>query len=416
MNFKFSKIKIFSFFLIFLLLFSLVFAQDSVSLIESNVYLESETTPVVISEVKDVLVIDYFYMTGCSACARMGPFLEKLVSEYNSNEIIVQLNSYEISSPQNSNLFSEKLLSFGVPADRQGYVPTVFINDKYFIGFSSDISDSINKLAKDFFENNSDSNDSVIINPDNSTKIDTTILGFLPFSVYLAGDTFTALLISTVILAGLDSLNICSITVLLFLIVYLVSIGSLKRVLKTGFVFIIVIYLFYFLFMLILSTIINNFILEFGFYIRLIIISACLFVGALLIKDFFFYGKGFSLSVPKSAKPILEKYLKQATLISTIIFALLASLVELPCTAVFPMVYSTILAEGMIGAERILWIAFYNLIYILPLLLIVLGTYFSWISVEDIDKKIQANKTKLKLLSGVMLILIAIYFALPFLI
>jgi len=249
-----------------------------------------------------------------------------------------------------------------------------------------------------------------------TTKIDTTILGILPVSVHLAADSFLAILFSTIIIAFFDSLNICSMTVLVFLIVYLVSIGSMKRVLKTGLLFTTVIYLFYFMFMLILTEIINAFILDYGFLIRLILVIFCGIVGLLLIKDYFFYGKWLSLRVPDSTKPILEKYLKQATLISTIIFAILASLVELPCTAIFPFVYSTILAEGMVvGVERIAWIALYNLVYVVPLLLIVFATYFSWVNIANVDEKIQKSKKALKLITGLILLLIGLYFALPIL-
>jgi thiol-disulfide isomerase/thioredoxin len=380
--------------LMVLLFSSFVFSQNS-GLVEN--YVSNETND-------DILEINYFYMTGCPACASMKPFLDEMVEKHD-----IKLNIFEVSTPTNSRLFVKFLENYDVPRSRWGSVPTVFIRNEYFIGYNDDITKSIESLILD---------DSYVsdANIGDSTKIDTSILGIIPISVNLVGDSFNALFASTVILAFLDSMNICSITVLIFLIIYLISIGSLKRVLKTGLVFTAVIYLFYFLFMLILSSIISMFILDYGFYIRSLVVVLALFAGILLIKDFFFYGKGLSLAVPKSAKPLLEKYLKKATLASTIIFALLASLVELPCTAVFPMVYSTILAEGMIvGFERIVWIAFYNLIYILPLLLIVFGTYFSWINIEDVDSKIQKNKKLLKLFAGIMLVLIALYFAAPFL-
>jgi thiol-disulfide isomerase/thioredoxin len=352
----------------------------------------------------NILEVNFFYMTGCPACASMKPFLDEMVEKHG-----VKLNTFEVSSQANSRLFVKFLEDYDVPRSRWGSVPTVFIRNEYFIGYNTDITKSIESLIL----NDSYVSDS---NVGESTKIDTKILGIIPISVNLVSNSFNALFASTVILAFLDSMNICSITVLIFLIIYLISIGSLKRVLKTGLVFTSVIYLFYFLFMLILSSIISMFILDYGFYIRSLVVVLALFAGILLIKDFFFYGKGLSLAVPKSAKPLLEKYLKKATLVSTIIFALLASLVELPCTAVFPMVYSTILAEGMIvGFERIAWIAFYNLIYVLPLLLIVFGTYFSWINIEDVDSKIQKNKKLLKLFAGIMLVLISLYFAAPFL-
>lgn len=358
------------------------------------------------------LEIDYFYTTNCPACGLTTPFLEEMVNKY---EIV--LNKYEITRPENSNLFRQKLDEYDVSQDRRGYVPTVFIGEDYFVGHNPQ---GIENKIIELMEINGETNHTIINENEkdsfigDATKVETKILGVIPVDFNLSGDNFINLFFSTIILGVLDSLNICSITVLMFLIIYLLSIGTVKRVLKTGTIFIAVIYLFYFLFVLFLSSLISMFILEYGIYIRSIVVFFSLVAGVLLVKDYFFYGKGISLAVPQSAKPILEKYMKQATVVSTIIFALLASLVELPCTAVFPMIYSTILAENMVvGIERIAWVALYNLIYVIPLIVLVLGTYFSWINVDKMDEKIQKNKKKLKLISGILLLIIALYFVLP---
>jgi thiol-disulfide isomerase/thioredoxin len=357
----------------------------------------------------DLVEVQYFYSIGCSACKEFSPFLEKMQEKYSFN-----LKKYEISSQENAKIFIEKLQSMGI---NDVVVPMVFIGDDYLIGnrqvqFESLLVTKLNLDKNIDLDKNESSLDK---NNSDDEKIHATILGIIPIDFSVSGDSFFAILISTIFLAGADSLNICSITVLIFLIIYLSSIGSLKRVLKTGLVFVTIIYLFYFIFMLVLTELISMFMLSHGFLIRITIIGACLFASILLIKDFFFYGKGLSLSVPKSVKPILEKYLKQATLISTIIFALIASLVELPCTMFFPMAFSTILAQAnIVGIQRIIWIAIYNLIYVLPLLIILLGVYFSSINIKNLDEKMQKNKTLLKLVSGVLLLLIAGYFSLPF--
>jgi sulfite exporter TauE/SafE len=156
------------------------------------------------------------------------------------------------------------------------------------------------------------------------------------------------------------------------------------------------------------------FVNTYGTYIRIIVFLMSFFAGLILIKDFFWYGKGISLSVPQSAKPLLEKYIRQATIGSTIILGILASLVELPCTAIFPLIYTTILAESeIIGFQRIFYILIYNIIYIWPLLFVVFGTYFSWAKIENIDEKVQKFKKWMRLIAGIALLLIALYFALP---
>jgi thiol-disulfide isomerase/thioredoxin len=354
-------------------------------------------TPSNYAQETENIEIDFFYSIGCPACAQMKPFLEELDSNYD----FVVLNSYEISSEQNSNKFLQKLNDYNVPNERRGYIPSIFVKDQFFIGYSNKITTDIKNTVVNG-EKQLAEEDEIIT---------TKILGIWNKTISLNNHS---LFITTFLLGFFDSLNVCSITVLIFLIVYLLAIGSFKKAFKIGITYTIIIYLFYFLFMLLLSSVIGMFILTYGYYIRLVVFIISIFIGLLLIKDFFFYGKGITIGVPKSVKPLLEKHIKKATIISAISFALLASIVELPCTAVFPLIYSTILAENMIvGIQRILWIALYNLIYIIPLLLVVFGTYFSWIKIEEIDKKIQKYKKWLKLIAGVLLLLIALYFGYP---
>ena len=341
--------------------------------------------------------VNFFHMHGCGACTQMKPFLEEMDSKYN-----LDIKSYEISSRENSNIFKEYLNNHDVPDEKRGYIPAVFIGDAYFIGFNQEITEAIEEKIS-----NGTSSGGLF----GGNAVQTKILGFWNVKVSFKDKS---LVTSTILLGFLDSLNVCSITVLIFLIVYSLSIGSLKRAFKLGIIFTAVIFLFYFLFMFALTSLISSLITNYGFQIRLTVILFSLFAGILLVKDYFFYGKWLSLKIPDSAKPFLESYIKRGTVISTIIFAIIASLVELPCTAIFPLIYSTILADrGVFGASRILWIALYNLIYVLPLILIVFGTYFSWTKIRDVENEMEKLKKLFKLIAGIALVIIALYFAWP---
>lgn len=388
--------KLFKFLLILLMVFI------STSLINAN----ELNIDVNNSQNNNLLEINYFYTPTCPACSQMSPVLKGFEEKYD----FLTVNYYNISSSREiSNLFEKFLDDYNVPSNQSGYVPTVFIKNKFFVGYTSEIPNNIENIIIEFSGGES-------LEPTETEKdvvLQTKVLGLWTQKISLGHSLF----ITTFLLGFFDSLNVCSITVLIFLIIYLLSIGSLKKAFKLGLIYTIVIYLFYFLFMLILSSVIGLLILSYGVYIRWIIVVISLLIGLLLIKDFFFYGKGITVGVPKSVKPLLEKHLKKATVISAIIFAILASIVELPCTAVFPLVYSTVLAESsIIGLQRLLWIALYNLIYIIPLLVVVFGTYFSWIKIENIDQKMQKNKKILKLIAGVLLLLIALYFGYPLII
>lgn len=367
--------------LTFIILFFFLFNTDIVSSLESS---------------NGKAEIDFFWMEGCSACAQMKPFLEDLKEEYD-----FELNSYETS--KNRELFLKKLEEHEVPDNRRGYVPATFINGKYFIGYNGQIESAIESILQGETFNEKEI-------PVGET-LKTEILGIWDYEFSLEGKSILA---TGIFLGLLDSINVCSITVLVFLIVFSLSVGSLRRAFKIGLVFTIVVFIFYASFMLLLTGILGYFVLQYGVYIRIALILISLIAGILLIKDFFWYGRGLSLKIPQSAKPLLEKYMKRATIGSAIILGILASLVELPCTAIFPLVYTTILAEaGISSAQKIAYILFYNLIYILPLLIIVLGTYFSWTKIENVENTLQKNKKIMKLIAGIALLIIAFYFASP---
>ena len=131
------------------------------------------------------------------------------------------------------------------------------------------------------------------------------------------------------------------------------------------------------------------------------------------IKDYFWFRRGFSLSISDDEKPRLIDRIRQllrlestATVIAaTVILAVVANSYELLCTAGFPMVYTRILTLRSLPVESYyFYLLFYNLIYILPLLAIV--TVFT---IKLGSRKLSEQEGMvLKLLSGIMMLLLGI--------
>jgi hypothetical protein len=105
-----------------------------------------------------------------------------------------------------------------------------------------------------------------------------------------------------------------------------------------------------------------------------------LVIALINIKDFFLFKKGVSLTIPDSAKPKLFDRMRRmihassllSLLLGTTVLAIAANSYELLCTAGFPMVYTRILTLNSLStASYYLYLALYNVIYIVPLLLIV---------------------------------------------
>ncbi len=187
----------------------------------------------------------------------------------------------------------------------------------------------------------------------------------------------------TLALAGLDAFNPCAFFVLLFLLSLLVHARRRRRMLLIGGVFILTSGIVYFLFM---AAWLNAFRLlgELNWVTGLAGALAVV-IGLLNVKDYFWFKQGPSLSIPASAKPHLFRRMRgllsadslPTLLAGTITLALAANSYELLCTVGFPLVYTrTLTLNGLSSGGYYFYLTLYNLIYIVPLLLILL--VFVW--------------------------------------
>ncbi|WP_435627200.1 hypothetical protein [Candidatus Ferrigenium straubiae] len=211
----------------------------------------------------------------------------------------------------------------------------------------------------------------------------------------------------TLVLAGLDAFNPCAFFVLLFLLSMMAHQKSRGRMLLVGGVFVLVSGVMYFAFM---AAWLNVFQL-FGHLAWVTLAAGVLavFVGAVNVKDFFRFKQGFTLSIPESKKPgifrrtraILDAGNLPAMLAATMFLAIAANFYELLCTAGFPMVYTRLLTlADLAPAARYGYLAAYNLIYVLPLALIVAVFAFSL----GARKLTEREGRLLKLMSGAMML------------
>jgi thiol-disulfide isomerase/thioredoxin len=211
----------------------------------------------------------------------------------------------------------------------------------------------------------------------------------------------------TVMLAALDAFNPCAFFVLLFLLGMLTHARERRRMLLVGGVFVFFSGLLYFLFM---SAWLNLFLLM-G-WLRPVTIAAALvalLAAGLNIRDALYPGGGVSLSIPEGRKPGLFRRMRgllqlestAGLLLATIVLALMANSYELLCTSGLPMVYTRILTlEQLPTAGYYLYLLLYNLIYVVPLAVIVL-----LFSLGLARGRLQALGGRLlKLLSGLMML------------
>jgi cytochrome c biogenesis protein CcdA len=183
----------------------------------------------------------------------------------------------------------------------------------------------------------------------------------------------------TFLIALVDGFNPCTLFILTMLLGLMISVShSRKKIFIVGYTFAIVVMGFYFLFMLAWLNIFQLI----GFVAPLRFAIAALAIGAGLIncKELFFFRKGFTLMIQEkhkaplvrkiqAMKDVITKGSTLAIILASIVLAIFSSLIELPCTAGFPIIYASILATKGFGSGfmHILFLLFYTAVYILPL-------------------------------------------------
>ena len=211
------------------------------------------------------------------------------------------------------------------------------------------------------------------------------------------------LVIST---ALIDSINPCAIGVLILLISTLLALShNRKKMLITGIIYILAIYITYFVAGIGLLLFIQRFNLAepIGIFVSILIII----LGLIEIKDFFWYGKGISLVIPYKRSKQIEKMMKKLTIPGAITLGIFVAAVELPCTGGPYLAITTLLAKLGLSSIIITYLLIYNFIFILPLITILLLVYFG-MNAKKIKNWKQNNKKWMRLATGIILIILGI--------
>lgn len=211
--------------------------------------------------------------------------------------------------------------------------------------------------------------------------------------------TLTLILVS----AAIDSINPCAIGVLILMVsVVLGGKGSMKKLLTLGGLYIFAIFVTYLLAGLGLIYFLASVPLFVAEYLALIVGSFVILAGILEIKDFYWYGKGFSLQIPPYFAKKIHEYSKNITIPGVILLGAFIAGVELPCTGAPYLAIITILSLNF-NLTAFLLLVIYNIIFVAPLIVILLlvaaGT-----KVSAIKEWKEVNKGYMRFAIGFMLI------------
>jgi len=217
-----------------------------------------------------------------------------------------------------------------------------------------------------------------------------------------------------IVVAGLlDGINPCAIGMLILLLGYLmVFIHEPHRMVRLGLIYIVTIFITYFLIGIIFSQFIyvllsQTWYQEVSHLIKYIIIAAIWLAAIINIKDFFAYGKWFSLGVSKDEVPLLLKLIKKVDWHATILLGVAVTLFELPCSLPLYVGSIAIMTETFHYAKTILYLLVYNLMFITPLFIVyaILVKTHHIFEAKDVQERF--NKW-MKLSMGIAQILIGI--------
>ena len=340
------------------------------------------------------ITIEYFYGGGCGSCREYTAIVDKIAQNY-SDEVVV------IRKDVNYNENRSEMNAYGFTS-----YPCAVINYETKIPKTNLTYETLEKFIKSYIAG---------IKPNETFDISGSWID-IPFIGRLNISDFS-LPAQTIILGALDSFNPCSFFVLLFLMNLLLYAGSRRKMFMIGAIFIFFSGFFYFIFM---SALLNVFLLTESIFIITVVagvIALCL--GAINIKDFFFFKKGVSLSIPEDKKPKLYERVRNLvknsylpTVIGgTIFLAASVNTYELLCTLGFPLIFTRSLTlNHLSGLQYYTYIFFYNVVYVIPLIVIVLLFVFTLGKI----KLSEWHGRILKLVSGIMMVSFGVLFLIDF--
>ena len=332
----------------------------------------------------------FFWSRKCPHCLKAVPFVDALARDYPW----LSVESLEVSqSRENVARYTDMAASLGFEARS---VPAFFVCGQMLTGFDS--ADGLGLQLRTLVLTCHESAHAA--QPAGNTELALPLLG--KFDSHAM-----SLPLFTLVIAGLDSFNPCAFFVLLFLLSLMVHARSRARMLVIGSTFVTISGLVYFMFM---AAWLNLFLLLGGMPVVTALAGAlAMLIGLLNTRDYFRVGRKATLAIPEAAKPALfqrSRDLLKADSLPTMLvgaatLAVAANSYELLCTAGFPMVYTRMLTlNGQGGWQYYAWLALYNLIYVVPLLIIVLLFALTLGS----HKLSEQQGRFLKLLSGLMML------------
>jgi len=322
---------------------------------------------------KEKLEINFFYSKTCPHCAAEQKFLDEIEKKYPE----VKINRYLTSDSKSQEILKELCKECNVE-HYIGLVPLTFVSKEPFLGFDSpesigkDIEESIQRQLKDIDRLPVSDQDKILL----------PIIGEINISDY----SLPAL---AIIMGALDGFNVCSLGALVLILGLVLALRSKVKILIFGGIFIMVTSLVYGVLILLWYQIF----LASARYLRAmeILISILAIGGSIyFLRQFLKFrkrgptcdletGEGISSKFSSKIKELFKDSRGIFTIAGSIIlFAVVITIIEFPCSATVPVVFAGILANSRLPTFLyLLYIALFVFFYMLDEIIVFLIAIFT---------------------------------------
>lgn len=362
----------------------------------------------------------YFYQKGCPKCDRANYLLKYLVKKYPR----LHVKEIDLNTPDGKRLNETLSNRLNLTSEKRLIAPSVFIGEDYLSPeeiTESRVEASILKYestAPSLVRRTESMKGELLPTPEESKKAEESII-----------ERFKSFGVLAILLAGLvEGMNPCALATLIFFISYLTMVGrKRKEIFMAGMGFSASSFVTH----LLLGFGILNFIQYFSFFplfsriVYLITFIFSLFLGIFSLYDYIQLKKGrpskMRLQVPDFLKKRIHRIIRTRSggletetessssrlLLAAVVIGFIVTLLQSTCTS---QVYlPTLLFVTNIPSLRgsaVFYLIIYNLIYILPLL-VIFGIVYWGVTSEQLSIFLQKRASTIKLLTAIFFFALA---------
>ena len=352
----------------------------------------------------------YFYQKGCPKCERANVLLKYMAKKYPR----VNIQEIDLHTPEGKSLNETLSNRINLLPEKRLIAPSIFVGNDCLL--PDEITEShVEALIHKYGEKS---------DRDRVTPIPSPPLSATPEETRRAEESiiqrFKSLGILTIVSAGLlDGINPCAFATLIFFISYLTLVGRKRtEILYVGMGYSGAVFITYLLIGFGILSFVQHlsFLPLFSRIVYLLTIAFALVLGALSLYDYIQLKRGrpseMKLQLPNFLKKRIHQTIREGSkspryLLAAIAAGFIVSLVEFACTGqVYLPTILFVTNIPSLRASAVSYLLLYNLMFIVPLL-IIFGVVYWGVTSEQLAFFLKKRASSIKLLTSLLFLALA---------